>query len=135
MPSNARWRHLKIVAPETPNQEKELIGGLKNALERGEKLEKAKQSFINAGYNIAEVEAAIKKMPAITQKTNLQTTPISQTPTPQAPISQIPTPQALPTTDTKPKQVSKKFTIILIISVILILITAAFLGLFWNKIF
>ncbi len=35
----------------------EILGGLKNALERGDSLEKAAQSFINAGYNPAEVRA------------------------------------------------------------------------------
>ena len=41
--------------------EKELngiAGGLKNALERGDSLEKAKATFINAGYNKEEVDQA-----------------------------------------------------------------------------
>jgi len=36
----------------------ELVGGLKNAIERGSSLEKAIQSFISAGYNPNEVRAA-----------------------------------------------------------------------------
>ncbi|RMD67450.1 hypothetical protein D6817_01610 [Candidatus Pacearchaeota archaeon] len=36
----------------------DLIGGLRNALERGSTLEQAIQSFINAGYNSEEVHAA-----------------------------------------------------------------------------
>jgi hypothetical protein len=36
----------------------ELVAGIKNAMERGESLEQAIQSFINAGYNPAEVRAA-----------------------------------------------------------------------------
>ncbi len=36
----------------------ELVGGLKNAIERGSSLEKAIQSFIGAGYNPNEVRAA-----------------------------------------------------------------------------
>ena len=36
----------------------EIIAGLKNALERGQPLEAAAQSFINAGYNPQEVKAA-----------------------------------------------------------------------------
>ena len=36
----------------------EILAGLKNALERGESLERAVQSFINAGYNPAEVRQA-----------------------------------------------------------------------------
>lgn len=46
----------------------ELIGGLKNAIERGEPLEKAIQSFINSGYNATEVRAAAAelKKPGVT---------------------------------------------------------------------
>ena len=36
----------------------ELIAGLKNAMERGQSLEQAEQSFISAGYNPEEVRAA-----------------------------------------------------------------------------
>jgi hypothetical protein len=36
----------------------DILGGLKNALERGESLESAKQSFILAGYAKADVEEA-----------------------------------------------------------------------------
>jgi len=36
----------------------EIVAGLKNALARGQKLEQAAQSFINAGYNPQEVKAA-----------------------------------------------------------------------------
>ena len=38
----------------------EILAGLKIALGNGENLDKAMQSFINAGYNQAEVEAAGK---------------------------------------------------------------------------
>lgn len=37
-----------------------LKGGIKNALEKGDTLEKATQSFINGGYSIQEIEAAVK---------------------------------------------------------------------------
>ena len=36
----------------------EIIGGLRNALERSETIEKAMQTFINAGYSAAEVREA-----------------------------------------------------------------------------
>jgi len=38
----------------------ELIGGIKNALERGESMDKAIKSFIGAGYNREEVTAAAR---------------------------------------------------------------------------
>ena len=67
MSPNARWRYFKIIAPEKPTREEELSGGLKNALLRGENLNKAKQSFINAGYKSEEIEAAAQKV-STTQK-------------------------------------------------------------------
>ena len=36
----------------------EIVSGLRNALERGESIEQASQTFINAGYNPFEVRAA-----------------------------------------------------------------------------
>lgn len=40
----------------------EILGGLRNALERGQTLDKAVQSFINAGYNSNDVKAAASKI-------------------------------------------------------------------------
>ena len=36
----------------------DIVTGLKNAMQRGESLEKSMQSFINAGYNPIEVKQA-----------------------------------------------------------------------------
>jgi len=45
----------------------EIIGGLKNALDRNETIEKAMQTFINAGYSATEVrEAASMVNPSAT---------------------------------------------------------------------
>lgn len=38
--------------------DRNLLGGMKNALERGQPIQKVKQSFINAGYKPQEVEQA-----------------------------------------------------------------------------
>src|SRR3989344_4656666 len=40
----------------------DILRGLKNAIERGEPLEKAVQSFISAGYNPVEVKQAAESM-------------------------------------------------------------------------
>ena len=40
----------------------EIISGLKNAIARGESIQKASQSFINAGYNPAEVQQAASEI-------------------------------------------------------------------------
>lgn len=37
----------------------ELVAGIKNAMERGYSVEQASQSFVNAGYNPAEVREAV----------------------------------------------------------------------------
>ncbi|MBU2104154.1 MAG: hypothetical protein KKF67_00040 [Nanoarchaeota archaeon] len=52
-----------------------LVEGLKNALTKGESLQSAMQSFLNAGYNSSEVEEASRNLQtptAIFQKTNAQ---------------------------------------------------------------
>ena len=40
----------------------EIAAGLKNAIERGYSLDSAARSFINAGYNPAEVKAAAESL-------------------------------------------------------------------------
>ncbi|PIN94034.1 hypothetical protein COU54_00685 [Candidatus Pacearchaeota archaeon CG10_big_fil_rev_8_21_14_0_10_31_24] len=56
----------------------EIIGGIRNALERGEPMEKVVQSFINAGYNADQVnEVANRLSPAsrsISESSILQST-------------------------------------------------------------
>jgi len=128
MPPNERRRNFKIVAPQEPSREEELIGGLQNALLRGENIDKAKQSFMSAGYKPEEVEAAATKTSA---------TPKAIQQTPAQPNQKKQKPQTT-TTTTAPKQqkkASKKFLIIIISIAVLILIGVGLLGLFWDKIF
>ena len=118
MPSDARWRRIKIVVPLAPTREQELSGGLKNAIDRGETLAKAKQTFISAGYKPEEIQAAVRKVSSLAQPIRK---PLAQTP-------------QQPTTPT-PQKLSKKFIIILSIIAVSILIIAVVLGLFWDTIF
>jgi len=98
---------------------------LKNALERGENLSKAKQSFLNAGYTPQEIDAAVQKIP----NSNRQPPrPLNQQPTPQTPSNPT-TPQQ------NPQNLSKKTLIIIAAIGAAVIITALILGLFWNKIF
>ena len=53
---------------QSSGREEEIIGGLRNALERGADLQSAKQSFINAGYSSSEVESAVQKVPSISSR-------------------------------------------------------------------
>ncbi|MFH0711995.1 MAG: hypothetical protein V1889_02705 [archaeon] len=130
MSPDARRRHSKIVAPQTPNREEELSGGLRNALLRGENINKAKQSFISAGYKPEEVEAASQKIPSTLKN--------FQQPTPTKFPSEKPQLEPLTTTtkpQKKPRQISKKFLIIMISIAALILVGSALLGIFWDKVF
>ena len=123
MSPNEWWEGIKIVGPLDQNREKELIGGLKNALERGEKIAKAKQTFINAGYNPKEVNMAIEKLPKITpifvsQKDTLP---------PEKP-GKSPSGKPLPSSGAKvivqPKKKSKILMIIIIVLSALVLVGA-----------
>lgn len=97
----------------------ELTGPLKNALERGENLGKVKKSFINAGYAPRDVEAAAAELSTSTIKPSQLSI--------KKPTTPIPKPKERP-----------KFPIWLIIILILsiiILIGAALLGFYWDKLF
>jgi len=155
VPSNARWRRFKIVdSPEQPKGQ-ELIAGLKNALERGESIEKAKKSFVNAGYKQEDVEAASLGMSQVqpiqtpaeeevptepepqqpsTQETT-QPQPQPQQTQPQTPPSPEPQPTPVITTTQQPKKKFPLFITILIIIAIIDLFGAAFFIFFWDKIF
>tara|TARA_Y100000310_G_scaffold343792_1_gene453046 strand:- start:784 stop:1230 length:447 start_codon:yes stop_codon:yes gene_type:complete len=133
-----------------PSREIELVGGIKNALERGESMSKIKQSFINAGYKPGEVNAAVKRL-SPQQISAPITTPLSSTPSKSSapPISStLPHSTLLPSSPSskssaasvqvfkqQPKKLSKLWIIIMIIISSLILIGSAILGLYWNKIF
>ena len=104
----------------------EIIGGIKNAMERGDSFEKAVQSFVNAGYNPGEVRAAADQM-------SRGAMPIVEGKEPE----QQPKPTTTEPAQIKPKKFSfiksffpkthfttKKFLIILAIVILLIVIGA-----------
>ena len=120
---------------EDMDKKVELAGGLKNALERGENLEKAKQSFLNAGYKEEEIEAAAQEVSQPSAEAPSLPKP-SSVPQPSKPGQKLPvsgkqaplTPQ--PPAAAQPQKMSKKLMIILGVVVVLILAGAALLGLF-----
>jgi hypothetical protein len=102
----------------------DLLGGIKNAMERKESIEKIRLSFLNAGYKLEEVNAAINESnPPYSESAN-------------QPITETEKFKPLPTSTQiqEKKSTSKSFWIILIIICVLILSGAALLGLYWNKI-
>ena len=104
----------------------ELSGGIRNALEKGDNLEKIKQSFINAGYPREQIEQAAQEI----------NSPVSE-PTSQPTIT---TPSAIqklqysPLPTQKPVQKSYFGWIILAIVSLLILVTAGLVGVYWTDI-
>lgn len=91
--------------PEEYSEENvnELVGGIRNALDRGEEINKAKQSFFNAGYNKKEIDEAtavlgiaepvnaikIPTQPLPVQKIESEKSEVKPLPTFQKPLEQI----------------------------------------------
>ena len=101
MSSLSRWGGTRIVGPLDKNtREKDLIGGLKNALERGHPLENSKQSFLNAGYTEQEITSAIGKVSVPTATTSKAKASVTAPSTPKA---QAPTNNAQAKTQTQAK--------------------------------
>lgn len=116
----------------------DILAGLRNALERGQSLESASQSFINAGYNPRDVQEAassisqgvtsiISKEDSKFQPLQPQIQPPKQTDlnVPESPSTPInPTPLIDPNLDKKKKH--KKILVILLI--ILLVLIALLIG-------
>lgn len=115
----------------------EIIGGLKNALDRGDSLEKASQSFINAGYSPVEVKAAANMVsPSVSsiipssqdnlqQKEQIQK--LESQPKPSQMLQPKPSPLPQPIQTSQPAQISsdqsvKKTSKKLVISLVIILL-------------
>jgi len=115
----------------------ELKSGLQNALERGESLQSAAQSFVNAGYNKKDVDVAARNLSQNNQQTSQPPQQINSSPQNLPNLPNLPQEtQSKPLGKTPPKkQAGKLFLIILIIIAVLIVIGAGLLGLFWDKIF
>jgi len=106
----------------------EIISGLRNALERGESIDRAARSFLNAGYNPNEVKESVN---AITQGA----TDITIQPAPQhtTQIQNFPqnSPQNVPVAPASPIEVvqkpKKKHTALIIALVSILLIVGGVL--------
>ncbi len=107
-----------------------LVGGIRNALQRGQDINKIKQSFINAGYPGQEIEQAFQianskpiegvdsgldKKPEINQNNSSGYKKLGK-------VVEV-------------KKKSKWFWIIGISIGVLVLVIALVLGLFWDKLF
>lgn len=99
----------------------EILSGLKNARERGFSLEESVQSFLNAGYNPAEVKEAasflskgFSPLPMTLKETTVSSTPKSEE-------------------EQKPKSSRMKWIIIILIALVIVALTISLL--FFKDIF
>lgn len=104
----------------------DIVAGLKNAVEKGEPIEKAKQSFISAGYPREEVEAASNLIHSgalfVINRGELPPLKIKEQETQQG-IRQEEIPQATrPLRISKPPNFRKNFKIILLLIILLVLV-------------
>lgn len=144
MSFNGRWGSFEIVVSSDVNRETELIGGIINALDRGSTLDKAKQSFINAGYKLEEIEAAIQKVPQVASRISKPLAPGTPQAAPAptqtqgspavAPVPVSPQSSA-PIVKPKGESASKGLVIALVIMGILVLAGAIVMIFFWDLFF
>lgn len=96
----------------------EIASGMKNALDRGQSLEQAAQSFVNAGYNPQEVKAAYQML-STGASTIINPPEKMDSPEPSKPS------KPLPKSVEKSKESKRSyFLIILIVASILVLLGA-----------
>lgn len=106
--------------------EDEILGGLRNALEHGESLEKAVQSFINAGYNPRQVKAAANQLSS-GSSTILHEPNSEEFPAPIHSESDTPKPPAGIESTLEPKELSEKSKKIVVSLIVLFIILIALL--------
>lgn len=98
----------------------EIAAGLKNAMEHGASLEKAIQSFINAGYNAQDVRDAGKSLSiSVGEMTNMKMPTIEQN------LHTLP---PLPKINSGQENKRRHFSTRGILIILLIILSLAFLG-------
>lgn len=124
----------------------ELTGGIKNAMERKEPVEKIRRSFINAGYSPQEVEQALQEANSIFSAPSavqvqkpaqiLEKPQQAEKPTIQQPAQPQPSQfNQLPTTPQIQTKKERQVPFLAIgILCALILLGAALFGIYWDQI-
>jgi len=107
----------------------EIISGLRNALERGESLDKAAQTFLNAGYNPSDVRESVNVIS--TGATNITPQVISHPS--QLKIFPTASPQSTPTAPSASPQIlkpkKKHLALIIILVLVLLLLVGGLIAL------
>ena len=110
-----------------------IVGGLKNAMERGSSLEKAKMTFINAGYNPEDIDEAARTLMPLDIKKQLK---VSQSLTLTTTLQKLEKPEKIEAKEKLPEKLlpelpmpefkkKKKFgirTVLIVIAVIILLL-------------
>jgi hypothetical protein len=119
----------------------EILTGLKNAVERGQSIEKAVQSMISAGYNPTEVNEAVSYInlgsigeitkQEIREKSGLSSFP--ETAEPESPYKPLPT-SDIPLVNEKPKNKLPHWIILALIFVGALILFILLFSLFGEKI-
>ena len=102
----------------------DILGGLKNALERGETIEEAKETFISAGYSKAEIEEAAASLEKIkaSKKIEVPTIYSAALQAPSAPAATVEKEKPLPQI-----KVTRKFNYWILIPIIIVSALIAYL--------
>jgi hypothetical protein len=109
----------------------EIISGLQNAIARGQSLEQAAQSFINAGYNPIEVKAAASIVSSgVSDFTQSDYSPSSQQQQPQSTQNQQS--PSVPSPITSPKKQTGKGKIIALAIILILLLLALTITIFFK---
>jgi hypothetical protein len=124
-------------------KEEEIIGGLTNAIKRGESLDQARGTFLNAGYPPEIVNMAARRLMGGEAELAPQTTSSGEAPASNlnlyAQQQNKPIPQAAPRQKTvvvkKSSPVPYWAVVLMLLIAVGILVGAGVLGLYWHKLF
>ncbi|MBU1136712.1 MAG: hypothetical protein ABIG37_03715 [Nanoarchaeota archaeon] len=104
-------------------QKPEIVEGLKYAIEKGESIEKAKQSFINAGYELSDVEDSANVLGGVITKIHPEESP--------APINEED--RKIPVNPMPKEKGTKSRKILIALIIVLLILISFFLVSFFFK--
>lgn len=118
---------------QNSGREEEIIGGIKNALDRGNELSIVKQSFINAGYNSSEVESAIRMVSSISSRISKKLPEVNCVEKSKVPKDNNVRPDAY--SKLEGKSASKGMVVALVVMSVLVVVGGIVVYLFRDKLF
>jgi len=104
-----------------------IVGGLKNAIERGANLEKAKSTFLNAGYSQEDIDEAVRLIPEEFKKSGKLEAPSAHLVPSLKQETGKPLPE-IPKPEIKQKKKHPIQTMLLLIAIIIFILMITLLG-------